>query len=95
MALILMPSFAPLWGGDISGPDLAGRLGCFACHALHGQGGKNASPLDHIGSRLTPGDLKIALTHPRRRLPGAKMPNYDYLRPEELQALLRYLRSLR
>jgi cbb3-type cytochrome oxidase cytochrome c subunit len=95
LGLILIPSLAPLRAGEISGPDLARRLGCFACHALNSQGGKIASPLDHIGSRLSAGDLKTALTHPRRRHPGAKMPNYHHLRPQELQVLTEYLMSFK
>ncbi len=94
-ALILMAFFAPLHAGDTAGLDLAHGLGCFACHQLNGRGGKNAAPLDHIGSRLHADDLKTALTHPRSRRPGAKMPNYNYLRPEELQVLLDYLKGLK
>lgn len=78
-----------------SGPELARRLECFACHALQGQGGNEASPLDGVGARLSSVELQISLTHPRRRHPGAKMPSFAYLRPEERQALLDFLAALK
>lgn len=81
---------APEW----SGPELARRLGCWACHAHAGSGGGVSTPLDGVGARLSPADLKLSLTHPRRRHPGAKMPSYAYLRPGELATLLDFLRNL-
>jgi hypothetical protein len=88
---------------EISGPDLARRLGCFACHVLNGQGGRQEGPqgenrapsLDGIGARLSLRELETSLSHPRRRHPGARMPSYDYLRPQEKQALLDFLGGLR
>ena len=75
--------------------DLAGRLGCFACHALRGQGGKVAAPLDGAATRLNPEQLETVLTHPRRLHPGAKMPGYAYLPPEERQALVDFLQDVK
>lgn len=80
---------------EVSGADLARRLGCFACHVRGGQGDKPASPLDGVGSRLSPGDLQKILTFPRQLHPGAKMPSYAYLRPFEQQALLEFLENLK
>ena len=77
------------------GAELAGRLGCLACHALNGQGGKLALPLDGVGARLTPRELRVALTYPRQRHPGAKMPSYAYLPPLEQEALVKYLEGLK
>ncbi len=77
------------------GAELAGRLGCLACHALQGQGGKIALPLDGVGARLPPQELGVALTYPRQRHPGAKMPSYAYLPPQEQTALVKYLESLK
>jgi hypothetical protein len=76
-------------------PDLARRLGCFACHALNGGGGNLAAPLDGVGTRLSPQKLQIALTYPRQLHPGAKMPSYAYLPPAEQEALVNYMESLR
>ena len=88
---------------EISGPDLARRLGCFACHVLKAQGGRQGGPqgesraasLDGVGARLSRQELAASLSHPRRRHPGAKMPSYDYLRPDEKQALLDFFQGLK
>jgi cbb3-type cytochrome oxidase cytochrome c subunit len=53
------------------------------------------SPLDFIGARLSPEDLQIVLTHPRRRHPQAKMPSYAHLRPWEMEAMVEYLTGLK
>jgi len=98
-ALSLALAYSPGAAEGPSGGDLARRLGCFACHSRQGQGGgeagTRASALDGIGARLSPEELKDALSHPRRRHPGAKMPSYDYLPPEEKQVLLDYLQVLK
>jgi hypothetical protein len=77
------------------GAELAGRLGCFACHALTGQGGKIAAPLDGVGARLTPRELGLAIAFPRRLHPGAKMPSYAYLPSAEQEALVHFLQTLK
>jgi len=76
-------------------PELAGRLGCCACHSLQGRGGTIAVPLDGAGARLTPVQLDTLLTHPRRLHPGAKMPSYAYLLAPERQALVDFLQQLK
>ena len=88
----------PLSRAQTQGPqgaELAGRLGCLACHALNGPGGKLAAPLNGVGARLTPQELAIAIAYPRQRHPRAKMPSYAYLSPMEQAALVRYLESLK
>ena len=82
-------------GQESGGADLARRLGCFACHSRQGSGGVQASRLDGIGSRLSPGDLQKILTYPRQVHPQAKMPSYAYLPPGEMEALVDFLKSLR
>jgi hypothetical protein len=77
------------------GVDLAGRLGCLACHSLKGQGGKPAAPLDGVGVRLTTPELGIAIAYPRQRHPRAKMPSYAYLPPMEQAALVEFLQTLK
>jgi len=90
LALLLGGSFS--WGQT---PDLARRLGCFACHALKGEGGNLAAALDGVGTRLSPQQLQIALTYPRQLHPGAKMPSYAYLPPSEQEALVKFMEGLR
>jgi mono/diheme cytochrome c family protein len=77
------------------GAELAGRLGCLACHARQGQGSKLAGPLDGVGARLTAGELALAIAYPRQRHPRAKMPSYAYLPPMEQAALVEFLKTLK
>ena len=95
LGLMLACSWTSAPPQEFSGRDLAHRLGCFACHSLGGQGGAIASPLDGVGARLSPGELSIMLTHPRQLRPKVKMPSYAYLRPQEQQALIEFLLSLK
>jgi mono/diheme cytochrome c family protein len=77
------------------GAEFAGRLGCLACHALNGSGGKLAAPLNGVGARITAAELAIAIAYPRQRHPGAKMPSYAYLPPAEQAALVEFLQTLK
>ena len=77
------------------GAELAGRLGCLACHALSGPGGKLAASLDGVGARLTAAELAQAIAYPRQRHPRAKMPSYAYLPPAEQVALVEFLQTLK
>jgi mono/diheme cytochrome c family protein len=77
------------------GAELAGRLGCMACHTLNGPGGKLAAPLEGVGARLTAGELAQAIAYPRQRHPGARMPSYAYLPPMEQAALVEFLQTLK
>ncbi len=95
-----MPAWAAGAGGvppgqplvSDAGADLAGRLGCFACH---GKGpGHSAPSLNGIGSRLTREQLRVVLVQPRRLYPGAKIPSYAYLPQGERQELLDFLERL-
>jgi cbb3-type cytochrome oxidase cytochrome c subunit len=95
LGLTLLVTLAAAPAPQVSAPELAQRLGCWACHSLQGRGGQIGSPLDQIGARLTPEDLHAVLTHPRSRHPQAKMPSYAHLRPREMQALVDYLTSLK
>ena len=74
------------------GAELAGRLGCLACHTPEG---KLAAPLDGVGTRLTAGELAIAIAYPRQRHPRAKMPSYAYLPHMEQTALVEFLQTFK
>lgn len=89
-ALALAGSCSPTPPGKLEARELAQRLGCFACHAPKAKGGV-AAPLDGIDARLSPQDLHLVLTYPRRLHPGAKMPSYAYLPREEREALVDFL----
>jgi cytochrome c2 len=95
LAVLLACPFSRAQTQAPPGAELAERLGCLACHALNGHGGRLAAPLDGIGARLTPRELAQALAYPRQRHPGSKMPSYAYLPPSEQQALVDYLKTLK
>jgi cbb3-type cytochrome oxidase cytochrome c subunit len=92
LAFLLACSWSGVQDQDPRGADLAGRLGCFACHSR--QEGSRAAPLDGVGARLTPRELQLAITFPRHRHPKAKMPSYAYLPRVEQEALVNFLKTL-
>ncbi|MDD5642621.1 MAG: cytochrome c [Syntrophales bacterium] len=95
LGLILVVTLAAAPAPKVSGPELAQRLGCWACHSLEGRGGRKSVPLDHIGARLSPKELEGAIKHLRSRRPRGKMPSYAHLRSWEMQTLVDYLQTLK
>ena len=95
LALLLVCPDSRAQAQGSQGAELAGRLGCLACHALNGPGSKLAAPLDGVGARLTAAELARAIAYPRQRHPGAKMPSYAYLSPMEQAALVEFLQTLK
>jgi cytochrome c oxidase subunit II len=82
-----------------------GAHGCVLCHTVRGTaaGGTVGPDLTHLASRRTLAAATVPNTRgwlggwvmdPQGIKPGAKMPPND-MRPDELQALLTYLQSLR
>jgi mono/diheme cytochrome c family protein len=91
LSLTCGPSPAP--AQEIAAPELARRLGCFACH---GEGrGYRAQSLEGVGNRLPRQQLQVVLNQPRKLYPGAKMPSYAYLPAAERQALVDFLSNLK
>lgn len=79
--------------------------GCTACHAVKGTTavGNQGPDLTHVGSRTTiasgimennEANLRAWLKDPPAIKPGSKMPNLN-LTPEQLDALVPYLQSLK
>ena len=95
LAFLLACSFSGAQAHGPQGAELAGRLGCLACHSLERQGGKLAAPLDGVGARLALRELGIAIAYPRQLHPRAKMPSYAYLPPAEQEALVKFLETLK
>jgi cytochrome c oxidase subunit 2 len=88
------------------GQDLFLANGCSACHTVRGTeaSGVIGPDLTHVGSRLSiaAGTLPNELDHFRRWIalpeevkPGARMPKFAMLPPDELQALAVYLKGLK
>ena len=74
---------------DLSGQDLVKSLSCQSCHALAGQGGNLGPSWDGVGRRLASEAIKKQLVSPKGR-----MPNFAHLRPEELHAVVEYLKGM-
>ena len=66
--------------------------GCYACHAIEGEGGAVGPALTNVGDRLEPEYIFFHLKDPNRGVPFAPEPNYD-LSDEEALALIHFLRS--
>ncbi len=71
------------------------QYGCAACHTISGSGGAAGPDLTEVGRRRDAEWLESFIPSPSSVFPGSPMPAYDYLTPEELEALIAYLRTLR
>lgn len=80
--------------------------GCAACHTIAGTpaDGKIGPDLTHIGTRRTlaagilphdPATLRRFIAHAGDLKPGVRMPNYDRLGAEDLEAIASWLEGLR
>lgn len=81
------------------------REGCGACHTVRGTAaiGRVGPDLTHIGSRrslgagilgVEPADFSNWIAHTDSLKPEVAMPTYDHLPPEDLNALVAYLKGL-
>lgn len=68
--------------------------GCAACHTVRGAGGAGGPDLTKIGARRDASSLKAFIRNPNATNPASEMPPYDTLAGEDLDALVRYLRTL-
>jgi cytochrome c oxidase subunit II len=99
------PAPEPETGQQRQGREVFMATSCVLCHAIAGTsaGGVTGPNLTHFASRLslaagtlpnTPGHLAGWIVDPQTPKPGNNMP-LNLLRPDELQALLSYLETLR
>lgn len=66
---------------------------CSMCHSIAGKGNKTA-PLDGVGDRLTPEQIRTYIVSPKKVKADSKMKAYPDLPAEDLDALVAYLSSL-
>ena len=95
---------APAFAGDAAmiekGKEVYTAQKCKLCHSIAGKGNKKG-PLDEVGSKLTPEDIKAwivdakGMTEKTKAERKPKMKNYDKLAAEELDALVAYMVSLK
>lgn len=73
---------------------------CAVCHSIDGKGNAKG-PLDNVGARLTPEEIRLWLIAPRTMTEKTKstrkppMPDYTKLSKEELDALVAFMSSLK
>ena len=98
------PAREPTDDAQRRGRDIFQQASCAMCHAIQGTsaGGSNAPDLTHVAGRMTiaagtlannTGNLAGWIVDPHTIKPGVNMPA-NALAPDDLQALLAYLRSL-
>jgi mono/diheme cytochrome c family protein len=75
------------------GQEVYRRLGCPACHSVAGVGNRR-HPLDGVGGRLGPDDLRKWIVAPATMKPGVRKPAYDKTPKDDLDAVLEYLSTL-
>jgi cytochrome c oxidase subunit 2 len=97
---------APSPGVDAPGREAFLANGCGACHTVRGTSarGEIGPDLSHVGSRptigagtlpTTPETIARFISAPEAVKPGALMPAYGMLPPEELAAIATWLAGLR
>lgn len=97
---------APSTGVDATGADLFLRHGCGACHRVAGTmaAGEVGPDLSHVGSRRTiaasmlpntQANLARFIAEPAVVKPGAEMPAFGMLPPEDIRLIAEWLKGLR
>jgi mono/diheme cytochrome c family protein len=87
-------------GGAATGEEVYAAQKCAVCHSVGDKGNKKY-PLDGVGSRLSETDIRDWLLNPdtqQAKKPGRplmRMPSYRTVPPEEIDALVAYLKSLK
>lgn len=85
------PVFAPRHGNAARGQRVFGMY----CQHCHGEGGRGGGCPDLGGLRTADGGfLTVWITNPQMINPTSPMPRVDMLRPEDVQDLVAYLKSL-
>lgn len=96
---------APADAQQARGRDAFVAQRCVACHSVRGLSQSDRGPdLTHVGSRLQLGAGTLRNDHAalmawiadvQRLKPGARMPSFRHLEPDQLEAIAAYLSQLR
>ena len=89
------------YAGGASGEEVYAAQKCASCHSVGDKGNKKY-PLDGVGGRLSEMELREWLVSPDAQQakktaapPLMRMPSYRSLPPEDVDALVTYLKTLR
>lgn len=95
-SVVSMPPAVERAGGSAvrefeAGMRVIGQSGCLACHRLGGQGNSGPGPdLSHVGSLLTPQEIKHAILDPT-----APMPSFSKMPMKKFGSLIDFLAQLK
>ena len=98
--LMAVSSIASAAGDAAKGEQLYASQKCSMCHSVAGKGNKKY-PLDGMGAKLSAADIKEWLVNPdamhakKGDKPLMKMKSFKTLPPEDLDALVTYVGSLK
>ncbi len=79
---------------DEKGKGVFAAQKCSMCHSIEGKGNKK-TPLDGVGNRLKPEEIRKWIVSPKEMKADSKMKAYPSLPAEELDALVAYLLTLK
>jgi ubiquinol-cytochrome c reductase cytochrome b subunit len=88
---VKVPPTEGMTDAQLAGLKVFNDQGCTACHQIHGVGGHTGPDLSKAGFRWEAADIRTQIVTPK----NDKMPAYDKLSPEALDALVNYLTSLK
>ena len=77
----------------MAGRAVYGEQSCAVCHSIAGEGSPR-SPLDGVGSRLSPEEIRLWIVDPQSMRPGVPKPSFDELPEDDVDALVAYLQTL-
>lgn len=100
--LVVGSAFANGAGAAVAatGEEVYASQRCSVCHSVDGKGNKKY-PLDGVGSRLSEEEIREWLLNPdaqqakKGARPLMRMPSYRSLPPEDVDALVGYVKSLK
>lgn len=79
---------------DMPGEKLFNRK-CTMCHIVNGRGGAIGPDLTKVAARMSPAQLQAKVSYPKKTEPRTSMPSFATLKPEDMQELIGYLKTLR
>jgi ubiquinol-cytochrome c reductase cytochrome b subunit len=88
---VKVPATEGMTAPQLAGLEVYNNQGCTACHQIRGLGGHTGPDLSRAGFRWEEADIRRQIVTPKNE----KMPAYDKLSPEALDALVTYLTSLK
>jgi ubiquinol-cytochrome c reductase cytochrome b subunit len=88
---VTVPPTAGMTDAQLAGLKVYNGEGCTSCHQVRGIGGHTGPDLSRAGFRWELADMKRQIVTPK----DSRMPAYDKLSPDRLDALIEYLASLK